>query len=463
MAFSQDSTVLDKVHDYSDKFFNALDNKAKDLNQKLDKQTTKYLNRMEKQEERLKKQVAKKDSLLAGKLFTGIQDRYQKLKNTAGKLEKYQNLYSGHLDSLTTSLNFLKTSKLTDLTKSNEIDNVLNQYKQFQEKLNATNKIKKYLEDRETFLKEQLKNFSGLKEYRKFKEQVYYYQAQVKEYKQEFEDPSKIEKKLLSLVRNMPQFQSFFAKYSQLASLFALDSGPDVSNTQVLAGLQTRTQINQTISSRSGTASFNPNQQLQQSGSMMQGQLNDLKNKVNSYTSGNYNNNNGSDIKQPDFKPNSQKVKSFLKRIQLGTNLQTQRANSFFPMTSDIGISIGYKLNDKSIIGIGGSYKIGWGSGWNNVRITHQGVGLRSFVDYQLKGSLYLSGGYEQNYKNEIKSLSLLRNYSAWQSSGLIGLSKKYHAFKKLNGDIKLLWDFLSYQQIPKAQPILFRIGYSFK
>ena len=34
----------------------------------------------------------------------------------------------------------------------------------------------------------------------------------------------------------------------------------------------------------------------------------------------------------------------------------------------------------------------------------------------------------------------------------------------KGNGDLKkLLWDFMSYQQVPRSEPILFRVGYSLK
>jgi len=42
-------------------------------------------------------------------------------------------------------------------------------------------------------------------------------------------------------------------------------------------------------------------------------------------------------------------------------------------------------------------------------------------------------------------------------------LSKKYQVSKNLKGEMKLLWDFLSYQQVPRTQTILFRIGYSLK
>jgi hypothetical protein len=204
----------------------------------------------------------------------------------------------------------------------------------------------------------------------------------------------------------------------------------------------------------------NAQQTFQQNIQQAQSQLQQLKNKVNKLGGSN-----SDDIMPEGFKPNSQKTKSFLQRIELGTTIQTQRATSFFPSTSDLGLMAGYKLNDKSIIGIGASYKMGWGNGWNNIRLSHQGLGLRSFIDLKLKGSFYVSGGYEQNYKAEIRNISQLQDISSWQQSGLIGMSKivsvKSKLFKKTK--IQLLWDLLSYQQIPRAQPIIFRLGYSFK
>jgi hypothetical protein len=134
-----------------------------------------------------------------------------------------------------------------------------------------------------------------------------------------------------------------------------------------------------------------------------------------------------------------------------------------FPVTSDIGLSLGYKLNNKSVIGVGASYKMGLGTGWNNIRLSNEGVGIRSFIDYKIRGSLFISGGYEQNYRAAFYSLEQLRGLSGWQSSGLIGLSKKYKVSKKLKGSVQLLWDFLSYQQKPQTQAVLFRVGYSLK
>ncbi len=63
------------------------------------------------------------------------------------------------------------------------------------------------------------------------------------------------------------------------------------------------------------------------------------------------------------------------------------------PSRSDLGLSLGFKLNKKSIIGIGSSYKMGWGRDIRHISLTHQGASIRSFIDFQLIKSFYLSGG----------------------------------------------------------------------
>jgi len=314
------------------------------------------------------------------------------------------------------------------------------------------------LDQRQLVLKEQLQALGFMKQYRRFQKQVYYYKAQVLEYKAAFEDPTKLEKKVLELAMKVPRFKEFFARHSELGQLFALPGGQNPTEASV-TGLQTRESMQQLLQNRFGSGS-GVTQTLQQNVQNAQGQLNALKDKVSSLSNGDHGNGNA---EMPDFKPNNQKTKSILKRIEFGSNLQTVKGTRFFPVTSDVGLSVGYKLNDKSAVGLGIAYKIGCGNGWNHMRITHQGIGLRSYLDYKLKGALYMSGGYEQNYRSAFRNIEQLKNYNAWQTSGLIGLSKKYKISNKFKGNMQLLWDFLSYQQIPQTQPFLFRVGYSLK
>jgi len=169
------------------------------------------------------------------------------------------------------------------------------------------------------------------------------------------------------------------------------------------------------------------------------------------------------DIDMPNFKPNQQKTKPFLKRLELGTNMQTARTNYFFPTTTDLGLSLGYRLGNKATAGIGISYKIGWGSGINHIHVTSEGIGLRSFLDMKLKGNFYLSGGYEENHQQPFNNFQVpAQDLRAWQHSGLVGASKMVSFTGKLikKTKVQLLWDFLSYYQLPRTQPIKFRVGY---
>lgn len=436
--------------------YTALSQKAEKAEENIDKATEKYLAKLQKAEEKLRKKIWKKDSLLARQLFAGVEEKYAALKNAPLGLSKYSSIYSSHLDSLSTALNFLKAGNIA----SPDLQKTLSQFSSLQGKLNQTESIRKFLAERKKLLKENLEKLGMLKELKGFSKQAYYYSAQVKELKGLWEDPSKLEEKLMEWVMRSDRFKEFFRNNSQLGSLFSLPGGS--SSTASLAGLQTRASVQQAIATRFGSG---PNVQamLTQNMQAAQGQLSELKNKLAQYGSGSFGNT-GSDIDMPDgFKPNSQKTKTFLDRLEYGANIQSQKARTYFPTTSDIGLSLGYKLNDKSSLGVGAAYKLGWGRGWNNIRLSHEGLGLRSYLDYQLKGSLYITGGYEQNYRTAFGNIQQLRDYSAWQSSGLLGLSKKYKVSKKLKGEMKLLWDFLSYQQVPRTQAIIFRVGYSLK
>src|SRR6185503_17560245 len=180
-----------------------------------------------------------------------------------------------------------------------------------------------------------------------------------------------------------------------------------------------------------------------------------LKDKLSKLGGGN------SEADIPDFKPNNQRTKTFFQRLEYGTNVQTQKSGYFFPTTTDLALSVGYKLNDKSTVGIGTSYKMGWGRDIQHIAISHQGIGFRSFLDMKIKGSFYASGGFEYNYQQPFESLQQINSLDAWSKSGLVGISKiisvKSKVFKKTK--LQLLWDFLSYEQRPVGQPVKFRVG----
>lgn len=443
------------------KYFESVSSSAKKLEEKLDKKSEKALAQLQKQEEKLKHKLSKIDSIAAKNIFLDADAKYkdlqEKLKNPSLKQ------YIPRLDSLSTSLKFLQQNpQLLSQAKEvkEKLSDALDKVKGLQDKFQKAEEIKKFLKERKQFLKDQLSKFGFMKEFKKINKQVYYYTAQIKEYKEILKDPKKIEKKALELLAKTKLFKDFFKKNSMLASLFRMPGDPNDPNyTASLAGLQTRVQVNNLVQQQIRNGGPNAQQQFQQNIQAAQNQLQQLKNKIMKFGGG------SSDAVMPEgFKPNSQKTKSFKERLEYGTNLQMQKGNGFWPNAADIGLSIGYKLNDKSIIGIGGSYKLGLGRGFNAIRFSSEGVGFRSFIDWKIKGNFWISGGYEMNYRTAFNSISQLQNLNAWQQSGLIGISKtisiKTKFFKKTK--LMLLWDLLSYRQVPRTQPVVFRIGYNF-
>jgi hypothetical protein len=187
-------------------------------------------------------------------------------------------------------------------------------------------------------------------------------------------------------------------------------------------------------------------------------QLDGYKSKLSSLGAGN------GDMDMPNFKPNDQKTKTFWRRLEYGANFQTTRNNYLFPTVTDLGLSLGYKLGHSNVVGLGASYKLGWGNGIQHIALSSQGVGLRSFLQIKLKGTFSATGGFEYNYTTPFTSYQQLKQLEYWTKSGLIGVTKtvsvKSRVFKKTT--LSLLWDLLSYQAVPKTQPVLFRIGYTF-
>lgn len=467
----------------------SIDKKINSLDDRLTRQTEKYLNSFARQEEKLRKQLAKRDSSKAIQMFGNAKKKYeslsQKLNNATGKFDKLTSgEYIAGLDSLQGSLAFLKdaagiVSKTKDIQQ--KLGNSLNQVNQLQNKLQQTAEIQSYLQERQQQIKQLLSRYTNLpksvnKYFGKYQQDVYYYSQQVKEYKELLNDPDKLVRKLLSTLQTIPAFSKFFSKYSMLASLFPT---PDNYGTpQALSGLQTRADVQQvlqqqlSISSTNG-ANANPAQYFQQQLQQAQGELSKLKDKLQQL--GNTGSG-SSDMAMPDFKPNNQKAKSFLRRIELGANFQTKRATNYFSTTTELALTAGYKINDKTIIEIGASGKMGWGKDWKHIRLTGEGVGFRAFAEWKapdlfktgsrFMASLWFTAGAEMNYTRTVESLVIFKNYTNWNKSALAGLTKKYSMNsplkkgKKVQGTMQVLYDFLYNKHIPPTPAFVWRVGW---
>ncbi len=464
-AQTQDSlTFSEKIFNLPDKLFGSIERKSEKLQQQLYKSTAKSLNKLERSEIKMKKKLMKEDSTLAKEVFGNVKEKYgamrSRLNDPTAIVGAQQKDYVRKLDSLQTALKFVDqlSSKSKDLSNINpRINGALQQYNGIQDKLNKTRDIQQLLVDRQQLIKNRLVNTGLSKQYRSYQQQIYYYRDRIKNYKESLTDPSKVEKELLKHAARIPAFENFFNKHSDLASLFRLPQSDEPLPATALLGLQTRDMLAAQLQQRFGSGSAS--QQYVSSGiADAQAGLTTIKDRLQQLGSS------GENMDMPDFKPNPEKSKTFLQRLVIGTSIQSVKSNYFFPSTTDLAVSAGYKFSEKAIVGTGIGYKMGWGRDIRNIDISHEGVSMRSFLDIHLKKSFWLSGGFEMNYLSNFKHIQQLKDMSDWQRSGLIGLTKKVSLKNKFlkNTKIQLLWDFLSYSQKPATQAIIYRIGYDF-
>jgi hypothetical protein len=427
---------------------------------------------LQKEEERIyEKRLGAKDLSEAKAKLADVQSKYtalaEKLRNSSSVIASNARQYIPRLDTMSSVLKFFEQNNAMANLKG-----TISKIESFNEKLQQAQEINDFICERREMLQHELGRLHLVKELRRFNKKTYYYHEQVKEYKAMVNDPGKMERKVIGLLIKTKAFRDFMRKNSLLASLFRMPRDPDDPVFLAgLAGLQTRVEVNNLIAQQFASGALNAQARFQENVRQAGAQLNQLKEKLLKASSNGEGLVGADDIIPGGFKPNNQKTRPLLKRLEYGANIQAQRATNFFPATTDLGLSVGYKLNDKSIIGVGASYKAGLGGGWNHMELSSQGAGLRSFADLKLKGSIWISGGYEMNYKSQLRGVQISSPFvggheaTAWQQSGLIGLSKvmdvKSKFFKKTK--LQLLWDFLSYQQVPRTQPVIFRIGYHLK
>jgi ribosomal protein S19 len=443
------------------KYLSSINKQSAQLENKIDRQTTRYLNKLAKREEKLRRKLARIDSAGAAALFHGTAEKYKELQAGINNKTGIVQEYIPRLDSLGTSLKFLQTN--SSLINSNvaNISKSLQSVQQLQSKLAQAEQVKQFIKERKEQIKQALQRYTKLpngigKQLQQYNKQAYYYAAQIREYKEMLNSPEKIERKALQLLNKLPAFQQFMQQNGQLARLFGSADLSSMNGSTAPAGLQTRASVQALIQQRAGAGGF---QQIQSNVQAAKNQLQQLKAKLSA--SGNI------DDKQQDFRINDQKTRSILQRITLGGNIQFTKANSILPAGTDIAFSIGYQLNTHSTIGIGASYKLGLGS-IKKVRVTNEGIGLRSFVDIKFKKQLFITGGYELNHFAAFRSIEGLQNADWWQPSGLIGLTRKQKlSVPKPGGREKtistqLLFDLLYKQHTPRSEPVKFRIGYNF-
>lgn len=434
------------------KYYHQVTRKAERVTEKIDYQSLNAVNTLLEREERMKRKLARVDQNAADRIFQSPIDSLRQLSAKLQHKLPLQNALNNHnesLDSLANTLSFLRGNKLlTGAGDMSRLEGADQAVKSLEEKFQSSDQVGAFLQAQKVMLNEQLSSYGSLAgELRALNQQAYYYTQQLNEYKALLHDRKRAEAKAMAALQQLPAYKQFMAQHSQLAMLLNLQGA---ATSQSLEGLQTRNAVEQTIQQRLGGAGAAA---VTQQMDAAREQLQSLKSKYAGL------NNVG---EMPDFKPKEMKTKSLRQRLEFGANVQFQKSTVYFPTTGDFAGQAAYKFSKKGSAGLGLSYRLGMGNGFKDIHFTSQGLGLRSFMDWQMKGSIYVNGGFEENYNATFGNLGDLRHFRNWTGSALAGISKKYQISPKMKGNVMLLYDFLWAMHNPTTQPLVLRMGYAF-
>lgn len=458
-GYAQIDSTIESLQKVPAKYLSSIDNKIDKYSNRITGKTEKTLTKLSRWETKIKSLLEQVSPETAQKLFGNNQLTFsgalQKLKEGKSVIEGYKTKYNDYRDKLTTNLKYLEQQK--DKLNKNLIQPISTTKKKLadlEEDVSNTEAVEQFIKERRKQLLNEAVKYLGKSKYlTKIDKESYYYIETIRNYKELFSDKKKAEELAMKVLNKIPGFSKFVQDNSILAQLFGSPNSP--ASMASLQGLQTRASVNTLIQGQIAAGGPNALQSMQQNFQQAQAELSKLKDKVMQIGGS------SSDANIPNFKPNSQKSKTFLQRLEYGSNFQFAKNNNFVPTVADIALSVGYKLNDKSVIGIGASYKMGLGS-LQRLSITHQGIGIRSFIDWKLKWQMFVTGGFEMNYNAQFKNISQLQSFNSWQEAGLVGLTKKINVKTKFfkGTSVQLLYDMLYRQHNPVSQPILLRMGY---
>jgi hypothetical protein len=462
---AQTDSTIESLQKLPLKYINQLDNKIEKYSNRISSKTENTLAKLSRWENKIRTLIEKADPATAERVFGNNQTTFttllQQLKEGKSIAANYTAKYDEYRDKLSTSMKYLQTTEVSLNAKHlnpKRLTEARQKLTELDNQVKNSEALEQFIKERKRQLVDQAVQYIGKSKYlSKINAESYYYVETLRNFRALFSDKRKAEQTALTILGKIPKFNQFVQENSMLASLFG---SPSAASTPAnLAGLQTRASVTALIQNQIAAGGPNAQQVIQQNIQQAQGKLSKLKDKVLKA---------GGSSSADEIPPSGVrglKTKTFKQRLEIGTNLQTTRSNSYFPAATDLGLSIGYKTTNNLIVGIGASYKIGLGRDISNIKLTSEGAGIRSFIDYKLKKQFFVSGGYEMNYRNRFASLYTLQSFDAWQSSALLGITKKVNVKTKWfkGTSLQLLYDFLYLKSVPvKQSPVVFRVGYKF-
>ena len=168
-AFLLQAQQVDSLARLPDGYLTKVSSKANSLEQKLDQKTDKLLASLQKQEEKIFRKLARKDSLKAVKAMGNVAEKYDALRQQISDPKVLKKMpYSSYLDTLKTSLKFFDSKELPG-----NLSGTLSSVGKLEDQFKKAEAVKKFVKERKQQLNEQLGQLGMLKELKEINKQAY--------------------------------------------------------------------------------------------------------------------------------------------------------------------------------------------------------------------------------------------------------------------------------------------------
>jgi len=186
---AQTDSLPQAVSQFSESYIIEVTAKISRVDKKLSRQTRKALQKFGRLEAEVKRKITQKDSATASAAYNiGKIDQLHNEFNSesASVITKFSGEYNAYIDTLRSTLKFLQLQPaLSGISKqaTEKLSHATDKLAVLEGKLLKAEEIKRYLRERNDFIKQQLQRFGMARELKQLEKTRYYYAAYVKEYK----------------------------------------------------------------------------------------------------------------------------------------------------------------------------------------------------------------------------------------------------------------------------------------
>lgn len=482
------------------KFSKRASKKCDRLAARIHKSTDSYFQKFEAIEEKALMSICETDERHAESLMRGSLYSFRRMESMQERKGKEQlgtnipefdslNLAAEYLIDRDNDLILNDTTVLTEKCTCEGLSTLKKSQANLRVELKRTEITQSYVKERSHYLNGLGDEYPQIVESLQSLEKVNYYMAaQSNEYLNLFADRSRPEKLLFGALNKIPGFSEFASLNKQMPQTSALASGitgqtmdiamaefksaaqnQGLDPTEILNqsfGLKNIVSKNEEVkgsiqdarkNTESLIAEINDEYKTMKSDSSLQvTQKEKMKNEIDLSA-------------KENWEPNPLKTKRFVDRLTYGTSLQANPRTTFFPTAGTLSMQAAYSVSTKMTIGVGSSYIAGFKmnstpedrkklQGYTN------GMGFRSYLDWNVKYNLYAVSGYEINYRGDNLSNRGLIDFRELSSQQFVscvaGIKLKKASTKRNLATMEILYDFMAQRT---GQPaLIMRMGMEF-